>query len=463
MSAESQTPLIMVANRGEIALRLVRGIHDLGMRALVVYDDVDSDLPFVVSADEAVEISGDGKSPYLDAKRLVDVARAAGASAVHPGYGFLSEKASFAEAVIQAGISWIGPSPSAIEAMGDKVRSKQLMVASGVPVVPGTAAAVNNVETALGDARDIGYPVMLKSSAGGGGMGMVIARDEEDLAAQFEPAQIRAQHLFNDPTLLLERYIEHARHIEIQIFGLADGTIVALGERDCSVQRRHQKVVEESPSPMVDAGLRHSLNETAIKAGEAIGYLGAGTVEFVVDAVTGEYFFLEMNTRLQVEHPVTECVMGVDLVAEQIRLALGMDNTLGDIAPEPKGHAIELRIYAEDPVRFFPSPGPINQWIEPSGEGVRVDAGYMTGNTVSRRYDPLLAKLIAYGTDRSEALAVARRAVAGFTIDGPRTNLPFLLRLLDEDAFVSGQYDTGLIASMKLATAPAVAAQGALS
>ena len=455
MNANPHAPLILVANRGEIALRVIRGIHDLGMRALAVYDDVDADLPFVAAADVSVQLSSEGRSPYLDRAQLVAIAREQKACAVHPGYGFLSEKAPFAKAVIDAGMAWIGPSPESIDAMGDKVRSKQLMVASGVPVVPGTAAATASLEDAIRDAAAIGYPVMIKSSAGGGGMGMVIARDAEDLVGQFEGAQTRAERLFGDPTLLLERYVESARHIEIQIFGLSDGTIVALGERDCSVQRRHQKVVEEAPSPMVDDELRRRLNETAVQAGEAIGYRGAGTVEFVVDSNTGEYFFLEMNTRLQVEHPVTECVTGVDLVAEQIRLALGLPTTLNGATIKLDGHAIEFRIYAEDPVRFFPSPGPINVWVEPSGEGVRIDAGYRAGNTVSRKYDPLMAKLIVHGATRDETLERAARAIDEFKIEGLQTNLPFLARLLVDEDFASGNYDTGLIEAMNSAKAQA--------
>ena len=448
MSAPPHVPLVMVANRGEIALRLVRGVQALGLRALAVYDAVDQDLPFVGRADISVALSDEKGVPYMDVDQLVDVARTAGVAAVHPGYGFLSEKPGFADAVVQAGIAWVGPDAAAITAMGDKVRSKQLMAKSGVPVVPGSVAPVPDVEGAVSAASETGYPVMVKSSAGGGGMGMVIARDEEELRAQFEQAQTRAGRLFGDPTMLLERYVEHARHIEIQIFGLADGTIIALGERDCSVQRRHQKVVEEAPSPFVDDDLRRRLSDAAVRAGAAIAYRGAGTVEFVVDATTGEFFFLEMNTRLQVEHPVTECVTGVDLVAEQPRLALDRPTVFGSGNAELTGHAIELRVYAEDPIRFFPSPGQITVWHEPAIEGVRIDAGYVAGNTVSRKYDPLLAKIVAHGPDRSAAIALAIRAVAEFKIEGVQTNLPFLARLLVDPQFVAGKYDTSLISVM---------------
>ena len=448
MSTPAQAPLVMVANRGEIALRLVRGIQALGMRALAVYDEDDQVLPFVGSADMSIALSNDKGVPYMDVEQLVEIARTQGVAAVHPGYGFLSEKPAFAEAVVAAGISWVGPDAAAITAMGDKVRSKQLMAKSGVPVVPGWAEPVPDIEGAVAAALGTGYPVMVKSSAGGGGMGMVIARDEDELRSQFEQAQTRAGRLFGDSTMLLERYVEHARHIEIQIFGLADGTIVALGERDCSVQRRHQKVVEEAPSPFVDDHLRRRLCTAAIRAGDAISYRGAGTVEFVVDAITGEFFFLEMNTRLQVEHPVTEAVTGVDLVAEQLRLALDRPTEVDPDGVELTGHAIELRVYAEDPVRFLPSPGQISVWREPAIEGVRVDAGYVAGNTVTRKYDPLLAKVIAHGPDRKAAIALAERAVAEFEIEGVKTNLPFLARLLVDPLFVEGNYDTSLISAM---------------
>ena len=445
-------PTVLVANRGEIARRIIRGVQGLGLRAIAVHDSTDRDLPFVAEADEAVELTGSATTPYLDADLLVRAALTAGATAVHPGYGFLSEKPAFARAVLDAGLTWIGPGPDAISAMGDKVNAKVLMAGAGMPLLPGSDGPVTDLATARKVAASTGFPVMVKASAGGGGMGMVIARDDDDLTRQFEQAQTRAVRLFGDPAMLVERYIEHARHIEVQIFGLADGTVVALGERDCSVQRRHQKVVEEAPSPFVGDAMRADLCAAAIRAGEAIGYRNAGTVEFVTDADTGEFFFLEMNTRLQVEHPVTECVTGVDLVAEQIRAALGRAGRIGDPARHPRGHAIELRVYAEDPVRFLPSPGTITHWREPSGDGVRVDAGYTAGNTVSRHYDPLLAKLVVHADERGQALERARKAVAGFEIEGPRTNLGFLAKLLDDPRFVAGRYDTSLVSRMTAAT-----------
>ena len=440
--------IVLIANRGEIARRLIRGVQGQGLRALAVYAADDADLPYVSEADLATELHSEGGVPYMDVEQLVAVALKAGAVAVHPGYGFLSERPAFAKAIVDAGLRWIGPSPEAIEAMGDKVRSKQTMVAHGVPVLPGSSDPVTSVEVAVEVAAEVGYPVMLKSSAGGGGMGMIIARSEAEVRKEFEQAQSRAERLFGDATMLLERYVERARHIEIQVFGLTDGTVIALGERDCSVQRRHQKVVEEAPSPFVDGQLRRKLSAAAVRAATAISYLGAGTVEFVVDADTGEFFFLEMNTRLQVEHPVTEAVTGVDLVAEQVRLALGRPSGLGRGEVELAGAAVELRVYAEDPVRFLPSPGDITLWDEPDVEGVRVDSGYRAGNTVSRRYDPLLAKVIAHAPSRAAALERARAAIDGFRIEGIKTNLSFLRLLLDDPEFASGNYDTSVISRM---------------
>ncbi|QIZ37994.1 acetyl/propionyl/methylcrotonyl-CoA carboxylase subunit alpha [Saccharopolyspora sp. ASAGF58] len=440
---------VLVANRGEIARRILRTVRELGLRSIAVYDPDDRDLPFVQEADEAIELVGSAlPSPYLDVALLLRAARDSGAGAVHPGYGFLSERASFARAVTDAGLRWIGPDPGAIEAMGDKINAKALMSKADMPLLPGSDGPVSDLAAAREVVATTGYPVMVKASAGGGGMGMAIVRNDAELAVRFEKAQDRARHLFADPAMLVERYVERARHIEVQIFGQADGTVVALGERDCSVQRRHQKVVEEAPSPLVNGELRQRLCAAAVRAGEAIGYRNAGTVEFVLDTDTHEFFFLEMNTRLQVEHPITECVAGVDLVEAQIRTAFGRETVGMPSAPEPRGHAIECRVYAEDPVRFLPSPGTITRWREPAGPGVRVDAGYVEGNTVSRRYDPLLAKLVVHGEDRAQALARARTAVGGFKIAGVRTNLEFLKRVLDRAEFIDGAYDTSLVSRM---------------
>jgi len=368
---------------------------------------------------------------------------------VHPGYGFLAENADFARQVIAAGLTWVGPDPEAIEQMGDKIRARNLMEQAGVPVSPGTREPVTDVNAAVTEAERIGYPVMVKAAGGGGGIGMGAAADEAGLRAAFETARSRAERFFGSPAILLERYVGRARHVEVQILGLADGRVLALGERDCSVQRRHQKVAEETPSPGVSAALRERMLVAAVQAGEAVGYRGAGTVECLVDAEEGSFVFLEMNTRLQVEHPVTELVTGIDLVEQQFRIAAGEPPSFDPAALRTAGHAIELRIYAEDPVRFLPGPGTITEWEEPTGDGVRVDAGYQAGNTVTPFYDPLLAKLCTHGADRAQALDRAREAVAAFRIAGPKTNLAFHADLLASQEFVSGDYDTSLVSKLR--------------
>jgi len=441
---------VLVANRGEIARRVIRTARGMGIRAVAVYSDADADLPYVREADEAVHI---GPAPparsYLDAAAILDAARKTGAAAVHPGYGFLAENAEFARQVGAAGLIWVGPDPAAIEQMGDKIRARNLMERAGVPVSPGSREPVSDVTAALAEADRIGYPVMVKAAAGGGGIGMGVAQDQAGLRAAFETARSRAERFFGSPEILLERYVEHAHHVEVQILGLADGRVLALGERDCSVQRRHQKVAEESPAPGVSAELRQRMLAAAVQAGQAVGYRGAGTVECLVDADAGSFVFLEMNTRLQVEHPVTELVTGVDLVEQQFLIAAGEPPSFDTAAVRPSGHALELRVYAEDPVRFLPRPGTITEWEEPTGEGVRVDAGYQAGNTVTPFYDPLLAKLCVHGADRGEALARARLAVAAFRIVGPKTNLPFHADLLASTEFTSGSYDTSLVSKLR--------------
>jgi acetyl-CoA carboxylase, biotin carboxylase subunit len=444
---------VLIANRGEIARRIIRTARRMGVRAVAVYSDADEGLPYVSEADEAVRIGPAAPAQsYLDAAALLEVARKTGAAAVHPGYGFLAENAGFARAVTGAGLIWIGPSPDAIDQMGDKIRARNLMAAAGVPVAPGTTEPVADADAAVAAADEIGYPVMVKAAAGGGGIGMSAALDADALRKAFETARSRAERFFGSPEILLERYLPRARHVEVQILGLADGRVVALGERDCSVQRRHQKVAEETPSPGISAELRAQMLAAAVRAGEAVGYLGAGTVECLVDAESGTFVFLEMNTRLQVEHPVTELVTGIDLVEQQFLIAAGEPVSFDPSAPPaPRGHAIELRVYAEDPKRFLPSPGAITAWQEPSGPGVRVDSGYAAGTTVTPFYDPLLAKLCTYGATRDEAIARARLAVADFVVTGPKTNLPFHAELLGNAEFVSGDYDTGLIGRMRQA------------
>jgi len=445
---------VLVANRGEIARRIIRTVQRMGLRAIAVHSEADADLPFVAEADDAVLLGPAAPAQsYLDVDKVIAAARTTGAQAVHPGYGFLAENASFARAVTEAGLVWIGPAPEAIERMGDKINARNMMESAGVPVAAGTREPVGALTEAVRAAERIGYPVMVKTAGGGGGIGMGVAHDEESLGKAFEQAS-RAAARFGgaqdgtSPAILLERYIERARHVEIQILGLADGTVVALGERDCSVQRRHQKVVEESPSPGITADLRERMLAAAVRAGEAVGYRGAGTVECLVDADAQDFVFLEMNTRLQVEHPVTELVTGLDLVEHQIRIAAGEVYAL---EARPGGHAIEFRVYAEDPKRFFPGPGKIDVWEEPSGEGVRVDSGYVAGNTVTPFYDPLMAKLCVHGATREEAVARARTAVAAFKVEGPKNNLPFCAELLDDPEFVSGDYDTGLVSRMRKA------------
>ncbi|MGH3188166.1 MAG: acetyl-CoA carboxylase biotin carboxylase subunit [Streptosporangiaceae bacterium] len=441
---------VLVANRGEIARRVIRTARRMGIRAVAVYSEADADLPYVREADQAAPIGPAAPAQsYLNAAAIIGAARDTGAAAVHPGYGFLAENAGFARQVIAAGLTWVGPDPAAIEQMGDKIRARNLMEQAGVPVSPGSREPVADVTAALAEASRIGYPVMVKAAAGGGGIGMGAAADDAELRAAFETARSRAERFFGSPEILIERYVEHARHVEVQILGLADGRVLALGERDCSVQRRHQKVAEETPSPGVSAGLREQMLAAAVRAGEAVAYRGAGTVECLVDAEKGSFVFLEMNTRLQVEHPVTELVTGIDLVEQQFRIAAGEPVSFDPAAVTPSGHALELRVYAEDPVRFLPRPGTITEWTEPSGDGIRVDAGYQAGNTVTPFYDPLLAKLCVHGADRDQALARAREAVAAFVVVGPKTNLPFHADLLDSTEFVRGDYDTSLVGRLR--------------
>src|SRR6516225_2546517 len=408
----------------------------MGIRAVAVYSEADADLPFAREADEAVLIGPPppGQS-YLDAGAILAAARQSGAAAIHPGYGFLSENAAFARQVLDAGLIWVGPPPLAIEQMGDKINARNLMHRAGVPVALGSTEPVTGVAQALAEAERIGYPVMVKAAAGGGGIGMSAATGPEALQTAFDTARTRAERFFGSPAILLERFVERARHVEVQIMGLGDGRVVTLGERDCSVQRRHQKVAEETPSPGVSPQMREGLLAAAARAGEAVGYLGAGTVEFLLDVRKQEFVFLEMNTRLQVE--------------QQFLVASGDPVSFEPAGVRREGHALEFRVYAEDPVRFLPSPGAITQWDEPAGPGIRVDAGYQAGNTVTPFYDPLLAKLCVHGPTRDEALGRAREAVAAFQVAGPKTNLPFHADLLTSEPFVSGDYDTTVVAGLR--------------
>jgi acetyl-CoA carboxylase biotin carboxylase subunit len=441
---------VLVANRGEIARRVIATARRLGVRSIAVYSEADAALPFVREADESVLIGpAPPASSYLNGAAVLAAARQSGAQAIHPGYGFLSENPAFAASVLAAGLIWVGPSPVSMEQMGDKINARNLMERAGVPVAEGTREPVADLDAALTAAAKIGYPLMIKAAAGGGGIGMTAAADPAQLEAGFETARSRAERFFGSPAILLERFVERARHVEVQILGLADGRVLALGERDCSVQRRHQKVAEETPSPGVSPQLRARMLAAAVQAGQVVSYLGAGTVEFLLDVTAMDFMFLEMNTRLQVEHPVTELVTGIDLVEQQFLIAGGQDVSFRPDQLAPSGHALELRIYAEDPKRFLPSPGTIEDWSEPIGAGVRVDSGYAAGNAVTPFYDPLLAKLCVHGDDRDQTLARAEAAVASFRITGVKTNLQFHADLLASAEFRRGDYDTSLVSRLR--------------
>lgn len=441
---------VLVANRGVIARRIIRSARAMGLRTVAVFSDADADLPYVEEADAAVRIGGPApQDSYLDAGAILTAAAETGVDAIHPGYGFLSENADFARKVLGAGLIWVGPDPETIRVLGDKARARRQAAHAGMPVGSGSDDAFTDVENAVTAGAAIGYPLMVKAVAGGGGIGMSVVRDEDGLRTGFASATATAHRYFGDDRVMVERYVERARHVEIQILGLADGRVVSLGARDCSVQRRNQKIAEEAPSPELAPETLAAMEAAAVALGRSAGYRNAGTVECLLDRDTGRFTFLEMNTRLQVEHGVTEMVTGLDLVQEQLLVAGAQPPGFDPGAVTVRGHALELRIYAEDPGRFLPSPGRISRWDEPSGDGVRVESGYRAGNEVTHFYDPLLAKLILWGESRHEALERARAAVSGFRIDGVRTNLPFFARLLDDPRFRDGAYDTGLVAAMQ--------------
>jgi acetyl-CoA carboxylase biotin carboxylase subunit len=429
---------VLVANRGEIAVRVLRACRELGIETVAVYSEPDRLAPHVLQADLSVPIGpARAAESYLNIGRLIEAARNTGAEAVHPGYGFLAENAAFARATQQAGLTFIGPPAEAIEAMGDKTRARQLMQDAGVPVVPGSAAVGGGAE-AEAAARELGYPLMLKAAAGGGGKGMRIVRSPADLSVAVERAQSEAQQAFGDATVYLERFLERPRHIEIQVLADRHGTVVHLGERECSIQRRHQKLIEESPSPAVDRELREHMGDVAVAAARAVGYEGAGTVEFLY--AEDRFYFLEMNTRIQVEHPVTELVTGVDLVHEQMRLAAGAPLGWEPDPAWPRGHAIECRIGGEDPFNaFFPSTGRIAELDVPGGPGVRWDSGIAVGFEVGLHYDPLLAKLVVHGPDRPAAIRRMKRALQELHISGIRTTQAFHLAVMEEADFQAGR------------------------
>jgi len=437
---------VLIANRGEIAVRIARACRELDICPVAIYGEGEEHAPHVRFAGDAYRIPATpGMLPYLNQAAIIEVAKRAGAQAIHPGYGFLAENADFAEACMAAGLVFIGPPAPAIRAMGDKVAARRLASAAGVPVVPGSDGPIATVDAARAWAEEYGYPVAIKAAGGGGGRGFRVARSAADLPEAFAGSSGEAQRYFSNPTVYLERYLDRPRHIEVQIVADQHGTIVSLGERDCSVQRRHQKLIEETPSPAVDASLRRALGEAAIALARAVGYVSAGTVEFLLDD-TGHFYFLEMNTRIQVEHPITEEVTGIDLVKEQLRIAAGLPLAFGEeIAP--RGHAIECRINAEDAGRdFAPVPGTVSRFRPPAGPGIRVDAAMDDGIAIHPAYDSLIAKLIAWGRDRNEAIARMRRALAEFVIEGVPTTIPFHQRVMDHPAFQAGEVTTTFLA-----------------
>jgi pyruvate carboxylase subunit A len=434
---------ILVANRGEIAIRVMRACRELGIATAAVYSDADRSAIHVRYADEAHHIGGAAPTEsYLQLERIVKVAHDCGAEAIHPGYGFLSEKPAFPEACDAAGLKFIGPPASAMRALSSKLAARRLAAQNGVPVTPGSGAV--DATNALDAAREVGFPVMLKPSGGGGGIGMKVVESERELASAVEGAAQAARSAFGDATVYLEKYVRHPRHIEIQVICDGHGHAVHLGERECSIQRRHQKIMEETPSPALTAEGRAAMGEAAIRAATAAGYVNAGTVEFIFS--DGEFYFLEVNARLQVEHPITEAVTGVDLVKEQIRVAAGLELSFTQADVEWKGHAIEMRINAEDPLRkFIPNPRRITRWVAPAGPGVRVDSGFGPGSDVPPNYDSLVAKLIVHGADRAEAIARAGRALREFVLVGPATTIPYHRAILENADFRSGKLSTRFI------------------
>ena len=439
---------VLIANRGEIARRIIRTAKLLGIETVAVYSDIDEKCLFVREADKAVRIgAAKPRDSYLNIDRIIVAARESDASAIHPGYGFLSERWEFAQRCEREGLTFIGPNSEVIREMGDKYRSREIATSLGIPIPPGSGI-LSNVEEARKWAADLSFPVIFKASAGGGGIGMVKVGNKEEVAEAFDTATNRARLAFGDERVYVEKYLESPHHIEIQILGDKDGNVVTFPERECSVQRRHQKVIEESPSPFATAGLRHELRQAARSLARGIGYTNAGTVEFVVDGHR-KFYFLEINARLQVEHPITEMITGVDLVEQQMRIASGESLLLREEDLEWKGWAMESRVYAEDSKNFYPSPGKIVAYVEPSGEKIRVDSGYRAGDTVSQFYDPLIAKLVVWGEDRNEAIVRMEHALDNCEITGIKNNIPFLREAFDSGLFKSGNYDTHFISKLK--------------
>lgn len=451
MPASRILATVLIANRGEIAVRVIRACREMGLRTVAVYSEADSEAPHVALADSAYLLGpGPASESYLCIEKILVVAREAGADAIHPGYGFLSENASFAEACEQAGIAFIGPPSSAIRLLGDKIRAKKLMAAAGVPVVPGYEDEDQSDGRLAEEAAAIGVPVLIKAAAGGGGRGMRVVRELAAFSGELAEARREARSAFGDDRVLLERYVEQPRHVEVQIVGDSHGQVLHLFERECSIQRRHQKIIEESPSTVMTPALRARMTEAAVAAGKAAGYVNAGTVEFLVEEQPGgksRFYFLEVNTRLQVEHPVTELLTGIDLVKLQLRVAAGEPIPFTQAEVIASGHAIEGRIYAEDPARdFVPSLGRLECWLPPAGPWVRVDSGVEMGSEVSPYYDPMLAKLIVRGEDREDALRRLEFALRDFHVLGVRTNIPYLLKIIRHPEFRAGRLSTGFLA-----------------
>ncbi|HZP11795.1 MAG TPA: biotin carboxylase N-terminal domain-containing protein [Nevskiaceae bacterium] len=452
---------VLVANRGEIAVRVLRTVQAQGLKGAVVYHAADRGAPAVKMADKAIEITGSTPvAAYLDAEQIIEAARMSGAGAIHPGYGFLSENEDFARSVEESGIVFVGPTPNQIELMGDKVRARNFVQKAGFPVAP-SAIEDDDPKTFVERAKKVGAPLLIKPSAGGGGKGMRIVRDLKNLESEIERARSEGQRYFGDGRLYVERYIENPRHIEVQVLGDAHGNVVHLFERECSVQRRFQKIVEETPSPALDAQTRLRICETAAGIARKAGYRNAGTVEFIfgTQGDEAEFYFLEMNTRLQVEHPVTEQIIGKDLVLEQLKVAAGEKLSFSQDDITDKGHAIEFRIYAEDPARgYTPTTGPILALRHPSGPGIRVDSGIAEGGEVTAAFDPMLAKLIVTGKSRKDAIAKADKALADYVLLGCKTNVSFLRRLLNHPSFGHGEIHTGFLdAHPEIAAEPAIA------
>ncbi len=452
---------VLIANRGEIAVRVIRAAHDVGLRAIAIYSELDRDAAHVELADEAWNVGpGPSAESYLNISKIMEVAEASNASAVHPGYGFLAENAEFAQAVIDAGLIWVGPPPEAIATMGDKIASRSAAETAGVPTVPGTMDPLSSVDEAAEFAEAHGFPIAIKAAHGGGGKGLKVVHSPDELEAAFESAKREADAWFGNPEVYVERYLENPRHIEAQIIFDNHGNGVFVGERDCSMQRRHQKLIEETPAPFFSDEQRAALGEMALAVADAAGYQNAGTVEFLMDE-DGSLYFLEMNTRIQVEHTITEEATGIDLVSEQLHVAAGEPLSFSD--PASRGHVMEFRINAEDPARgFLPTPGTISRYREPAGRGIRVDSGVRQGSAISQYYDNLIAKLIVSGRDRTETIARAKRALEEFDIGGVDTTIPAHLAILENEDFVAGNISTRLVedtmdfSELGTSTAPAL-------